>query len=72
MPKQIPQRTTKKLVKDQYVSCEFKELKDGDVFTLHEPNGDIVVDKRGHSTFVAAGEPYKDLIGLWTIKVKSI
>lgn len=60
-------RTVQTYTHNQWVDIEFKNLKHGDRFRLFD-NGERVVNSKGHSEWIACGEPYfKD--DNWTIDI---
>ncbi|WP_342532718.1 hypothetical protein MHB40_14755 [Lysinibacillus sp. FSL K6-0057] len=52
-------RRVLKQVNEEFVECEMKEIKKGDLFKMFEPNGDNVVNKYGEDVFTATSNAYR-------------
>ena len=60
-------RTVQIYKNNQWIDVEFKNLSHNDRFRLFD-NGERVVNSKGHSEWIACGEPYfKD--GNWTVDI---
>lgn len=51
----------------EWEEVTFEQLRDRDCFRMFEKDV-LYVDEDGKDTFIAVGEPYKNLDGIWEIQ----
>lgn len=57
-------RKVQALRDNKWLGINFKELVNGDIFRLFEPDGEVVKDKLNDDEFVAISDPYYHVDGL--------
>jgi len=66
----IKRTVMKRITDNQYVQIKFKDLKEGDVFSLYDSGDtDPISDHEGTTVFTADSDPYFNDTGIGEIKV---
>lgn len=73
-PQLDEQQETKRKVNvfrnNEWVECEFTDLKKDDSFRMFDDDGSIVEDDKGNTEFVALSDPYINDIGILEIEIE--
>lgn len=63
------QRTAKRYIGRQLYPIDFAALQKGDMFSLYEPDGELVKSDRGHTIFCADSDAFLNGYGVYEIEV---
>lgn len=63
-------RKIEKLVDEQWVNYQMKDLKDGDIFRMTEPSGVPIANSLGKTQWTASGDAFLNEQNLWTIDIE--
>jgi hypothetical protein len=54
---------------NNWEQIEFSQLKKGDRFRTYNPNGELLKNENGYSSFIAVTDAFINEEGLWTINL---
>ena len=64
-------RTVQVYKENTWQETELKEIRDGDLFRIFEPDGTPVKSKYGEGEFVADGDAFFDeSLGVWSVETR--